>query len=280
MMVRVQLLKFVFLSLLFFGAACVPKDAAPNFSMGKTIKISGSDSMLLLTRKWTEEFMKEYPGISIYTYGGGTARGLKELLDREVQICAASRPMRPSEIRQMAEVFGSVGVTHSVAKEAISIYVHPSNPIKDFTLLQLRGIFTGSIKNWSELGGADREIQVLTRSPNSGTYLYFLEHVLNEESYSSSARVMNNTKSIIDEVRRNPNAIGYGGFAYGADLRCSVEGIYPTEESIRGIKYPITRYLNLVTHSNPTGETKLFLDWVVSSRGQALAKATGYVALW
>jgi phosphate transport system substrate-binding protein len=275
----VHLLKYVlFIGL--FVIACVPKDAVPNISKDKTIKISGSDSMFLLTRKWTEEFMKEYPGISIYTYGGGTARGLKDLLDREVQICAASRPLLPAEIRQMAEIFGSVGVTHSVAKEAISIYVHPSNPVKDFTLLQLRKIFTGSIKNWSELGGADQEIEVLTRSPNSGTYLYFMEHVLNQESYSRSARVMNNTKSIIEEVGRNPNAIGYGGFAYGANLRCSVEGIYPTEESIRDKKYPITRYLNLVTHSNPTGETKLFLDWVVSSRGQALVREAGYLALW
>jgi phosphate transport system substrate-binding protein len=266
--------------MLFSGLACLPKGVDPRQRIGKEIRISGSDSMLLLTRRWAEEYMKENPGISIYAYGGGTVRGVKDLLNRDVQICAASRPMRPTEVREMAQRFGVVGMTFSVAKEAIVIYLHPSNPLQTLTLDDLRGIFTGQISNWQEIGGVDENILVLNRSLNSGTHLYFKEHILNEGEYTSTAQVFSNTKSIVEKVRHTSAAIGFGGFAYGIDLHCKVDGILPTVKSIRRDQYPITRYLYLMTQSRPSGEVKRFIDWTVSRRGQELVEETGYVALW
>jgi phosphate transport system substrate-binding protein len=224
--------------------------------------------------------MKLHDGVSVYVEGGGTASGVKNLIHSRSDICAASRPLRPQEVRQLAKRYNTVGLTFTVAKEALSVYVHPQNPVDDLTLEQLKAIFTGEIRNWRSLGGTDAPISVLTRSPNSGTYLYFQEHVLTEEPYLSSARVMPTTQSVVNGVLENPHAIGYGGVAYGTTLHSNINGIAPSRENVISGDYPITRYLYLVTAGSPRGETKEFIDWILSPGGQSLVDQAGYVPLW
>ena len=236
--------------------------------------------MLILTRLWAEEYMKSNVRASVYVEGGGTASGVKDLIRSKNDVCAASRPLRPREVQQLAQHHNTVGLTFAVAKEALSVYVHPENPIQDLTLQQLKSIFTGKIKNWSAVGGWDAPIFVITRSPNSGTYFYFREHILNEEPYSSAARIFPSTQSIVEAVSRSPYAIGYGGVAYGPSLHCRVNGVAPTYATIIDDSYPITRYLYLVTASSPKGATKDFIDWVLSPDGQLLVDKAGYVPLW
>ena len=139
--------------------------------------------MLLLSNHWAENFMKKYPDISVYTEGGGTATGALSLAKGRVNICAASRPLRPEEIQLLAKNFKRVGVSTLVAKDALTIYLHPDNPIKNLSLQQLSDIFTGKIKNWKEVGGDDTSITILNRMPSSGSYVYFQEHVLNGLPY-------------------------------------------------------------------------------------------------
>lgn len=244
------------------------------------IGISGSDSMLVLTRLWAEEYMQERPGVSVYAWGGGSAKGIKDLIAGRVEIAAVSRPLLASEARRLAETFRTVGLSHMVAKEALSIYVNPQNPIKDLSIEELRLIFTGKIRNWSELGGLDHPIVVVRRSPASGTYHYFKEHVLEGAEYTEAARVMSDTNSIVEVVEENPFAIGYGGVAYGKPLHSRISGVAPTEGNIREGFYPITRYLYLLTVSSPRGGTKAFIDWVLGLEGQRLVREAGYVSLW
>ena len=162
--------------------------------------------------------MKEHHGVSIYTWGGGSGRGVEDLISQKVNICAASRPLNAEEIRWLAERHESVGVSYAVAKEALSIYVNPDNPVRDLSLQQLKSIFTGKVTNWKDVGGKDAPILVLRRASSSGTYLYFLQHVLEEEPYTRRARVYRNTRGIVEEVRENEHAIGFGGVAYGEEL--------------------------------------------------------------
>jgi phosphate transport system substrate-binding protein len=180
----------------------------------------------------------------------------------------------------MAQRHNTVGLTVSVAKEALSVYVHPENPVKNFSLAELKAIFTGETRNWRLLGGVEAPIFVLTRSSNSGTYLYFQKHILNEEPYLSPARVLPTTQAVVDMVAQNQYAIGYGGVAHGGHLYCSIEGIPPTHENIIAGKYPITRYLYLVTTGTPKGAVKEFIDWVLGPAGQLSAAEAGYVPLW
>jgi len=236
--------------------------------------------MLILLRVWAEEYMKRYPGISIYVDGGGSASGIRDLIHAKNNICAASRPLRPQEVQGLARRYNTVGLTFAVAKEALSIYINPTNPVQDLTVQQLKGIFTGKINNWRLVGGLDAPIFVLTRSPNSGTYFYFQEHILEEEPYTPTAQVLPSTQSVVKAVLENQYAIGYGGVAYGDSIHCKINGVAPTHATIIDNSYPITRYLYLVTASTPKGSVKDFIDWVLTPEGQSFVGEAGYVPLW
>jgi len=237
--------------------------------------------MLYLTKLLAEEYMKSNKSISIYVEGGGTAAGIKSFVQGETDICTASRVLKGEEVKILAEHFGSIGVSFIIAKDALTIFVNPKNKIKDFNLDQVKKIFTGKIKSWKELGGEDGPIHILIRNPNSGTYLYFKEHVLNGEEYSSDAETKPTTQSIVEDIIYNKNFIGYGGIGYQKELiNASIEGIEPTEENARNETYPISRYLYFYTQNTPTGLTKNFIDWVMSPEGQRIVKKAGYIPLW
>ena len=121
------------------------------------IRIQGSDTMLLMTRRLAEGFMRDHSGISIYCHGGGTEIGARALANGSAHICMASRPLKPEELQMIADKYGSIGVAILIAKDALSIFVHPDNPAENLTKDQVKEIFTGIIKNWSQLGGENAE---------------------------------------------------------------------------------------------------------------------------
>lgn len=224
--------------------------------------------------------MLENPTISIYTEGGGTEKGVQALIDGQADICAASRPLRPHEARMLAEKYGKLGMSFLVAKDALSVYLNPQNTVQNLSINQLKHIFTGDITNWQRLGGPDEPIQVVLRPPNSGTFLYFQEHILDGEGYLKNAITLPTTRSIVNFVELDPAAIGYGGLAYGANIiHCKIDQVEPTVQNVQNDTYPIIRYLYLYTVDSPRGKTKDFIDWVLKA-GQHLVKKTGYIPLW
>lgn len=245
------------------------------------IKIKGSDTMLHLTEQLAKEYMKQNPGVSIYVETGGTSEGVRALIRGEADICTASRLLKPDESKLLADYYGTLGMFFLIAKDALTIYLNPKNPVKDLTLEQLKGIYTCKIKNWKELGGNDEPIMPIIRNPNSGTHLYFKEYVLGGEEYCESAVIEPLTENVIEKIIENENAIGYGGAGFTNDVyHASIEGIRPTEENARNDTYPITRYLHFFTQKTPTGVVKDFIDWVVRPEGQKIIKASGYIPLW
>lgn len=225
--------------------------------------------------------MKINRNISVYTEGGGSATGFQALIDGDIDISAASRTMRASEVRFLAQKQRKLGVAHLVAKDALSVYLHPENPVKNLSLEQLQKIFTGEIRNWSALGGIDTAIVVFIRPPNSGTFLYFREHILDNMPYWNQAVTRTTTNAIVKGVLDNPYAIGYGGTAYGAEVYHSrINGIAPTPENVKNDRYPLIRYLYLYTIDKPQGEVKRFIDWVLSENGQSIVEKVGYFPLW
>lgn len=267
---------FIFSTLIFIiGCTTYPH------SRKNSIRIKGSDTMLILVQRWAEYYMKNNPGISIYVEGGGTATGFSALIEGKADICSASRPLLSEEAKPMAEKFGNLGIAHLVAKDALSIYLNPNNPVKNLSVQALKDIFIGKIKNWKNVGGLNEKIIVIIRPPNSGTHLYFKDHILGGNSYTEDATVLPNTTMIVNTIIENPNAIGYGGIGYGSNLwHCSIDGVRPSEKNVRNDLYPITRYLNLYTIKKPVGEVKKFIDWVISPKGQRIVKEVGYISLW
>ncbi len=260
------------------AAACAggSADATPR---GK-IRIKGSDTMLLLVQRWAEAFMATHPGVAVEVEGGSTTKGLRALIDGVVEIASASRPLRPEEAKQLAERWGTLGYSVLAARDALSVYVHPDNPATDLDLEQLRGIFTGEIRNWRAVGGKTAEITVIARNPASGTRLFFAEHVLGGEPYTRRARVLNTTTRVVEAVRNDANAIGYGGFGHAEGVRrCNVGGVAPSTANVHDGSYPIARYLYLYTAEPPAGLVKKFVAWVLGDEGQRVVTESGYVPL-
>jgi phosphate transport system substrate-binding protein len=237
--------------------------------------------MLLLTQALADEYMKLNPGIAVYVEGGGTASGIKSLINGEIHICTASRTLKPDEVKLLADKFNSIGMATIIARDALSIFINDKNPVKNFTLNEVKEIFTGKILNWKFIGGDDRPIVAVIRNPNSGTFLYFKEHILNGEEYSSSAITESTTEKIITFIKNDKYAISYGGIGYGeSKYHATINDVQPTEENVRKDLYPIARYLHFYTLVQPEGVIKNFIDWVLSPAGQKIVKQTGFIPLY
>ncbi|NUQ80658.1 MAG: phosphate ABC transporter substrate-binding protein [Bacteroidetes bacterium] len=247
----------------------------------QVIRIAGSETLHPLLDRWSEEYMIKNPGISIRVTGGGSRYGLKALIDGKTDIAATSRPLKPDEVKRLADSHQGVGVSFLVAKDAITIYVNEQNPVRNLSLEAIRHIFTGTITNWKEVGGADTAIQVFIRPPNSGTYQYFLEHVLLNKNYSPGAAAIPTAELVAEVVSKSRHGIGYGTISHRFPSRnIPVNGIEPTEQTVRSESYPLTRYLYLVVPNTPDPSVMNFIGWVQGEQGQAIVRELGYVPLW
>lgn len=256
-----------------------------------SIQIKGSDTMVNLGQAWAEKFMEVNQSASVAITGGGSGTGIASLLNGTTDIAECSRSMKDKEKDQAHEA-GIDPVEHIVAFDGIAVVVNPSNPISELTVEQLADIFTGRVTNWSELGGEDQEIVVLSREVNSGTHVYFKEHVLNggndkgAEEYVSSALLMSSSQAIADEVSGNVKAIGYYGMGYISPAQKALKvssngnpGTLPSNETVLSGDYPISRPLFMYTNGEPTGLVKEFMDFVYSAEGQKIVAALDFVPL-
>ena len=258
----------------------------------RTLQVKGSDTMVNLGQAWAEEFMHQHPDVSIAVTGGGSGTGIAAILSGTCDIAQSSRDLKPEEIAKGKEKGKPIEVTE-VAIDGLAVVVNPSNPVTLLTLDQLSGIFTGKIKNWKELGGHDLPILILSRERNSGTHVYFLEHVLRHgnakgpEEFSSTALMMLSSQAIIQEVESSEGAIGYVGLGY-VTTKEKILGIakspdgpssQPSIETARSGDYPISRPLYFLTRGEPQGEIKAFVDFVLGPQGQEIVQALDFVPL-
>ena len=147
---------------------------------------------------------------------------------REIDICTASRNLKPEEAKALADYYGTVGLFYLIAKDALCVYVNQYNPVKNLTFNQLRKIFECKITNWKELGGKNQKIIPVIRNLNSGTHFYFQEHILEGDEYCSEAVVEQTTGSVIEFIEKNENAIGYGSIGYKGKIDyAKIDGIEP-----------------------------------------------------
>ncbi|MBI4396454.1 MAG: phosphate ABC transporter substrate-binding protein [Elusimicrobia bacterium] len=249
----------------------------------QTITIKGSDTMVILNQRWAETYMGKNPGVVIQVTGGGSGTGITALINGSTDICAASRPINQKEKSALQQRHNTTGVEISVARDGVAIYLNESNPLKELTLAQVKDIYTGKITNWKDLGGEDARIILYSRENNSGTYVFFKEHVLQNRDFSPLAQSLPGTAAVVNAVARDKRGIGYGGSAYAKGLKfCAVKAdaaspaFMPTEESIASGEYPASRDLYFYTRTDPQGETKKFIDWVRGAEGQKIVNKVGY----
>ena len=248
----------------------------------KKITIKGSDTMVILAQKWAEVYMKAHPEVILQVTGGGSGTGISALINGATDICNASRPMKGSEIDKLKDRYGSLGVEIPCAKDGITIYLNESNPVKELSIKQLSGIFSGKIKNWKEVGGPDSDIKLYGRENSSGTYVFFQENVVKGD-YATSCQTLPGTAAVVNAVKNDKYGIGYGGAAYAVGVkRCAVKKddkstAYPASaETIKNGTYPISRYLYMYLRNRPTGDIKNYIDWILGPGGQKLVVDLGY----
>lgn len=249
----------------------------------KTITVKGSDTMLILGQRWAEIYMNQNPGVVIQVTGGGSGVGIAALINGSTDICEASRPIKSSEVDKLKERFNSTGVEIPVARDGLAVYLNEENKITELTLDQLKGIYTGKITNWKDLGGDDAKIVLYGRDNSSGTYAYFKDNVLTGADFASQTQTLPGTAAIVNAVAKDKYGIGYGGTAYAKGVKyCKVKkdaqtpGYEPTLENVKSGKYPISRYLYWYLRNKPTGEIKKLVDFVLSEQGQQIVSKVGY----
>jgi phosphate binding protein len=255
-----------------------------------SLQIKGSDTMVNLGQAWAEAYMLQNPGSSIAVTGGGSGTGISAMVNNTCDIAEVSREMKESEIK-LVESKGFTPKKIIVALDGLAVVVNPANKISELTIDQLADVFTGKIKNWKELGGRDAKIVLLSREVNSGTHVYFKEHVLRhgiadgKEEFAPEALLLSSSQAIADEVSQNLDAIGYYGMGYITAKEKALKILKeknspaeaPTMENVISGAYPISRPLLMYSKGEPTGLVKSFIDYVLSPAGQEIVKKLDFV---
>lgn len=248
----------------------------------ESITINGSTTVLPIAQKVAETYLKENPGVRISVSGGGSGNGIKALIDGMTHIGMSSRFLKDSEVKLALEK-GAYPVPFAVAYDCIVPIVHPSNPIQDITLDQLKAIYHGQITNWKTLGGPDLQIVVISRDTSSGTYEVWEEKVMNKERVYPGALLQASSGAIVQTVSKNKYAIGYVGIGYvDATVKAlSVGGIPGNETTTLDGIYPISRPLYMFTRGWPEGAVLKFISYILNpQKGQKLVKEAGFVPLY
>jgi phosphate transport system substrate-binding protein len=262
--------------------------AASTSAWAGNITVKGSDTLVILAQKWAEIYMGAHPEVKIQVTGGGTGTGFAAMQNQTTDLCDASRKAKAAEIANCMKLFGGKRPTeYKVALDGLSIYVNAENPIKELTVAQVGDMFSGKIKNWKEVGGADMPITLYSRENSSGTYDFFKEHVLEGKDFAASAQTVPGTALILQNVGKDKGGIGYGGAGYGAGAKHlaikkddSSPAIEPSEETVVNGTYPIWRYLFIyLDPAKDKGEIAAYLNWIRSDDGQKIVKDVGYFPL-
>ncbi len=246
----------------------------------ETLEIKGSTTVLPIAQKAAEAFMKIYPDVSISVSGGGSGNGIKAIIDGTTDIANSSRFIKEKEVALAVEK-GVYPVPFGVAYDCITPVVHPSNPVCDLTLDQLKGIYEGKITNWKDLGGPDKSIVVISRDTSSGTYEVWEEIVMKKALVYPGALLQASNGAVAQAVAKNKYAIGYVGLSYvNADLKAvKVNGEVASLEN--AVSFPISRVLYMFTKGWPTGTTLKFINFILHpQKGQKLVAETGYIPLY
>jgi phosphate transport system substrate-binding protein len=252
----------------------------------KEITIKGSDTMLPVSQKEAEDFMKLDSQLSITVVGGGSGVGISALLDGTTDIAMASRDLKMDEALKFQDKKINLAQT-VVGYDALSVVVNPANKVSQLTREQLEAIFTGKINNWKEVGGANEKIVVYSRESSSGTYEFFKEHVMQKKNYATDVLSLASTGAIVQSVSQTKGAIGYVGMAY-ADNSVKTVGVsydqgktfvLPTVTTAKDKTYPVSRPLYYFYAQSKVAVVKAYMDYVLSAPGQKILSDVGYVPL-
>ncbi|HXX35969.1 MAG TPA: phosphate ABC transporter substrate-binding protein [Thermodesulfobacteriota bacterium] len=260
---KIYLRWFLFILLLFSQVVACQRSKAG-------ITVAGSTSVEPFAELLAEEYMSHHPESHIYVQGGGSTAGIEAAFTRAANIGMSSRNLVGDENKLY---------TVTIAKDAIVIIAHPSNPVENLSLDQIRDAFSGKIQNWKELGGFNCPIDIVTREEGSGTRESFQKFVMKKTDISLGALVQDSNGAVRQVIATDTKAIGYISLGLVNDRVKAVKiaGVEPNLRSVYSGKYKLVRPFLFVFNGEPAGAAKSFLDFVLSPPAQKLLLKEGLV---
>ena len=241
-----------------------------------SIRIVGSTSMEKLSEALAERFMEKYPGVTVSVEYTGSGAGVAAVLEGTAHIGNSSRELRKEE-----RLGGAV--ENIVALDGIAVCVDPGNRVPGLTLQQLADIYTGKIRNWSELGGAEIPIVVVGREAGSGTRDAF-ERLSGAGDACAYANELGSAGAVKAKVASTPGAIGYVSLDVADDsvIVLPINGVEAAPENIRDGSYCLSSPLVMVTKgkiSEQSEAVRVWFDFVFSEEGKEIARQAGLIPI-
>ncbi len=265
----------------------------PSSSQQLTIK--GSDTEVQLVSNLAEAFSISNPESIISVTGGGSGVGIASLLNKEIDLANSSRKIEDKELEE-AKKRGLDVQEFLLARDGLSIVLHPNNTVAMLTTEQLGKIYKGEITNWKDVGGNDNAIVLYGRQSTSGTYVFFRDAVVKAD-YAPGMRSMEGSQAIVDAVASDIFGIGYVGVGYvkGEDgnVRTDItvipiakdkdtEPVSPLDSvRVKKGEYPISRliYQYLPYVPSKGSDLEKFLRYEASAIGQETVEKAGFYSL-
>lgn len=262
--------------------------------------IKGSETMHTMLEILEDDYETTIEDMNIVIQGGGSTTGIDALIQEQVDAAAASRELSQQEIANLART--APYEQQLLAFDGVALVVNSENPVNKLTLSQASDIFSGKITNWSEIGGPDLPVKIISRDKKSGTYRFILEYVVRQHDAGDAAYAdnmpnnyaekntyfVNNNEELVEQITDNRGAIGYMGMGSvvtegDGDVKklayartSDEEFVVPTVKSVFNRRYKLSRGLYLFYYTRNQKASK-FIEYCLSDRGQNRIEAAGYL---
>jgi len=235
-----------------------------------TITQAGSTTVYPVARKLAIAFMDRYPEVEVKTAGGGSGYGISMAAEGVIDIGASSRELTPADPALLR---------HRIGTDGIAIVVHPSNPVSGLGREDIREIFSGRSRQWTQLGGGNGEILVVAREEGSGTRSAFEDLAMNGNPICTDAVLEPSNAAVRSLVSVNPDAVGFLslGMLDHSIKPLSINGVACTLENCRSGRYPLMRPLYFLTKAAPKGLVKEYIDFCMGETGRKIVVNQGYM---
>ena len=245
----------------------------------QTISLKGSDTLgAKLIPQIAEKYKAEGKSATRFEIAAeGSSTAFPALANGTADIGMSSRKAKDEEITA-CKAKGVALEEHPICFDMLCVVVNKRSPLNNLTKAQVAKIFTGQVKDWSEVGGTPGPISIYTRNTSSGTYKDWQKLAMNGRDYPATSLKMAGNEQIAQEVAKNRGGIGYVGLAYAKTRglkAVQIDGIAPSESNKR--TYAYSRECYLYVPVNATTETKDFIKFVYSPAGQSLVTSTGFI---
>lgn len=222
--------------------------------------------------------------VEIHAHGSSTA--FTGLARGEADLGMSSRPVKESDRRLHARLADLDRPEREIvlALDGLAIIVHPGNPLSALSKDQVRRVFTGALRDWSQLAPELRgPIRLHARDDRSGTFDSFSALVLAGTPLSAEARRYESTEQLAAEVAKDPQAIGFVGLVgvRGVKALAISDGgsaLPPAVEDVAVEDYPLSRRLYLYLPEDASPLARAFAEFAVSADGQLEVQGAGFVA--